>query len=208
MRRALALLVLIVVTTTGCSVSVNTGKGAEAGHRPTAPTNAVGVEVWDLRSPPTVEDVKMPDGQDYVGYSTRTARPILVRLPEGHELSIDATLVTFDNLPGPSAAPGKTPRAPTGMDFRTAVLDLDDATKVLRRSISALGVEDPSTQKWLREIDQRPRSGASADLPIQGGGGGVDLGYLNIGVGASYDPMSDRAIVKFRANWGTARDPG
>ncbi len=147
-RRVIAMVLIGLLTTTGCTVSFNGDdkdpSGKETPHA-AAPTDDNGVEVWDLRTPPSADDVGLRADKDYVGYETRKPRRVRFLLPEDHELTIDATLVVFDRVMHKDPA---DPTRPTGMDFRMAPMPLETAYKVMSTSLKAFGLGTEPVDTW------------------------------------------------------------
>ena len=199
MRRTIAAIMTVLLVSAGCSVRFNGDPGPDARRTPhaTAPTDAGGVEVWDLRTRPTAQDVGMPDSKDYVAYETRKPRRVRFLLPEGRKLTIDATLVVFDRV----TVPATTDRTVvTGIDFRMAPMRLETAYKVMGVSLKAFGLDTKPVEEWRTEIANRPTKGSLASLRIEGGGN-TRIGYLTIGVGGVFDPLDkDLATIKYRVN--------
>lgn len=139
-KPVIAMMLIGLLTTTGCTVSFNGDQHTGRGKIPhaKAPVNEDGVEVWDLRTPPSAQDVGMPDNEDYVGYETDDPRRVRFLLPEDRQLTIDATLVVFDRVMHKDPA---DPTRPTGMDFRMRPMPLDKASAVMGRSLKAFGLD-------------------------------------------------------------------
>lgn len=196
-RRAISMMVLGLLMTTGCTVSFNGDKDNDKTPHAKAPTNDAGVEVWDLRTPPSASDVGLRD-KDYVGYETREPRKVQFLLPDDRELTIDATLVVFDRVMYKDPA---DPTRPTGMDFRMAPMPLDEAYEVMGRSLKAFGLDTAPVDQWRNDIENRPTSGVEANHRVEGGGN-TTIGYLNIGVGGVFDPVNQdgSAIIKYHVN--------
>lgn len=201
-RRALvAGLALGLMTTMGCTVTVN--ENSKDPKSPTAPTNADGVEQWDLRSRPTAKDVGMTKDEDVVVFETglKDPRPVVMLLPQQRTLRVEkVVLVTFDRI-GPPRGMEDTPD-PTAMDFRTGPLPLDEADALMRKSLTSFGMSTRPVDDWRAKIDNRPSSGLESQMRIEGGGN-TDIGYLDIGVGGVFNPLNenDTAIVKFHVNF-------
>lgn len=199
-RRVIAIMLIGLLTTTGCTVSFN-GDNEDGDKTPhaTAPTDDDGVEVWDLRTRPTAQDVGMPDDKNYVAYETDEPRTVRFLLPQDKVLETKLYLVVFDRVTVP-ATTDKT--VVTGVDFRANTMPLEDAYVVMADSLKAFGLDTKPVDEWRSEIENRPTSGPSANLRIEGGANTV-LGYLDIGVGGVYNPINgdDTAIIKYRINF-------
>lgn len=200
-RRVIAMVLIGLLTTTGCTVSFNGDdkdpSGKETPHA-AAPTDDNGVEVWDLRTPPSADDVGLRADKDYVGYETRKPRRVRFLLPEDHELTIDATLVVFDRVMHKDPA---DPTRPTGMDFRMAPMPLETAYKVMSTSLKAFGLGTEPVDTWRQDIENKPTSGVESNRRIEGGGN-TKIGYLTVGVGGVFDPVNrdGSAIIKYHIN--------
>jgi len=203
-RRALvAGLALGLMTTMGCTVTVNEDSKDPKSATPKAPTNADGVEQWDLRSRPTAEDVGMTNDKDVVFFETGPGdpRPVVVLLPQQRTLRVEkVSLVTFDRI-GPSPGMKDTPD-PTAMDFRSGPLPLDEAYALMRKSLTSFGMSTRPVDDWRAKIDNRPSSGPESQMRIEGGGN-TDIGYLDIGVGGVQNPINenDTAVINFHVNF-------
>jgi hypothetical protein len=199
-RRLIAMVMIGLLTTTGCTVSFN-GDNDTGGHKTphaTAPTDADGVEVWDLRTRPTAQDVGMPTNKDYVAYETRKPRTVRLLLPQGKVLETKLYLVVFDRITAPAT---KDKTVVTGMDFHAAPMPLDDAYEVMGDSLKAFSLDTSAVDQWRAKIEGQPATGPSVNLRIEGGGN-TELGYLGIGVEGSYDPIDgDLATISYRANF-------
>ncbi len=200
-RRVIVMMLIGLLTTTGCTVSFNgDDKDTDGEKTPhaTAPTDADGIEEWDLRTRPTAQDVGMPDSKNYVAYETDEPRTVRFLLPKGKVLETKLYLVVFDRVTVP-ATTDKT--VVTGMDLHTAPMPLDDAYTVMADSLKAFGLDPEPADEWRTKIENRPTSGPSADRRIEGGGNTV-LGYLDIGVGGTYDPVDgDVTTISYRSNF-------
>lgn len=198
-RRVIVMMLIGLLTTTGCTVSFNgdTDNGHETPHA-TAPTDDDGVEEWDLRTPPSAAEVGLRSDKDYVGFETRKPRRVRFLLPEDRELTVDAVLVVFDRVMYKDPA---DPTRPTGMDFRMRSIPLDTAYEVMGESLEAFGLDTSAVDEWRNKIETRPTSGPSADRRIEGGGN-TTIGYLNIGVGGVYDPVDgdESVTIKWHVN--------
>lgn len=164
-----------------------------------APTDDDGVEVWDLRTRPTAQDVGMPDSKDYVAYESDEPRTVRFLLPDDKVLETELYLVVFDRVTVP-ATTDKT--VVTGVDFRAKTMPLDDAYVVMGDSLRAFGLDTSTVDAWRAKIEGRPTDGPSATLRVEGGAN-TELGYLGIGVGGVYNPVNgdDTAIIKYRINF-------
>lgn len=197
--KSVALIVMLLITM-GCNAFAN-----DDGRQPTmaAPTNAAGVESWDLRERPTRAEVGMPEGEDFVGYSDlANPRPIEVLLPEGRTLDIaDVTMVTFDRITTRKEALSQGD-GPIAMDFRPEQLPLDEAEQHLADALKAIGADPAAAARWRKDVDNRPTTGLETDQRIEGGGN-ARVGYLTIGVGAVFNPIAEsgKATLKYHVNF-------
>lgn len=178
-------------------MSFNGDTGDKTPHA-TAPTDDDGVEVWDLRTPPSASDVGLRDDKDYVAYETKEPRRVRFLLPEDRELTVDASLVVFDRVMYEDPA---DPTRPTGMDFRMLPIPLDEAYQVMGRSLKAFGLSTQPVDQWRQDIENRPSSGVESNLRVEGGGN-TTIGYLTIGVGGVFNPINenDTATIKYHVN--------
>ena len=174
-----------MLLTTACTVTSNGAHDAGRTPHPAAPTDANGVEVWDLRTPPSASDVGMHTDRDHVAYETDEPRRVRFLLPEGKELDTTIYLLIFQRITHQDPT---DPTRPTGIDLDTKAMPLDRADAVMRDALTSFGLGTSAVDAWRREIAERPRSGTSADLGIKGGGN-TRIGYLSIGVGGEFDPF-------------------
>ena len=199
-KRAFSTALLGLLMTTGCAVTFS-GHADTDGKTPhaKAPVDKDGVEVWDLRTPPSTSDVGMRSDKNYVAYESRKPRRVRFLLPENRELRIDASLVVFDRVMYKDPA---DPTRPTGMDFRMKPIPLDQAYKVMGRSLKAFGLDTAQVDQWRQDIENRPSSGVESNLRVEGGGN-TTIGYLDIGVGGVYNPIGgdNLATIKYHANF-------
>ncbi|KAA1398057.1 hypothetical protein [Aeromicrobium ginsengisoli] len=196
--RCAVLAVLGLLLTTACTVSFGGDKDPSTAPQATAPTDAKGVEVWDLRTPPSAADVGMRADKDHVAYETRKPRRVRFLLPQGKVLETDIYLLVFERIMHEDPA---DPTRPTGMDFDTKAMPLDTAYSVMHDGLTSLGLSTSPVDEWRAKIEGRPSSGPSADLTIEGGGNTV-LGYLDIGVGGIYQPLDgdDSVTIQYHVN--------
>ena len=192
----MALLGLLL--TTACAVSFDGDVNPHKTPHPTASTDAKGVEVWDLRTPPSASDVGMRADQDHVAYETRKPRRVRFLLPEGRVLETEIHLLIFERITHQDPA---DPSRPTGMDFDTTAMPLDAAYSVMRDGLTSLGLDTSPVDQWRTKIEKRPKSGAQANFGIEGGAN-TKIGYLSIGVGGEFDPFDgdSSAHISYHVN--------
>ena len=200
-KRVISMMLIALLTTTGCTVSFNgdTDTGHDKTPHAKAPTDDNGVEVWDLRTRPTAQDVGMPTSEDYVAYGTDEPRTVRFLLPEGKVLETKLYLLVFDRVTAP-ATTDKT--VVTGMDFHARSMPAKDAYKVMGRSLKAFGLGTAPVDQWRQEIENRPTDGYRANMPIEGGDGAT-IGYLDIGVTGDYNPVDgdNTASLRYRIDF-------
>ena len=85
-RCAAGLALLGPLMTTGCTVSFNGEVNPDKTPHAKDPVDKDGVELWDLRRPPSAADVGMPADEDSVAYETRKSRRVRFLLPKGKVL--------------------------------------------------------------------------------------------------------------------------
>jgi len=173
-----------LLLTTACTVDFNGPDDHVKTPHATAPTDADGVEVWDLRTRPSAADVGMTADKDYIAYETDEPRRVRFLLPQGKELDTEIYLLIFQRIAHEDPA---DPTRPTGIDFDTKAMPLDTADAVMRDGLTALGLGTSPVEAWRTKIEERPTSGAEANSGIEGGGN-TKIGYLSIGVGGEFDP--------------------
>jgi len=197
-RRAAAMASLALLLTTACTVSVDGDKDPGKTPHATAPTDAKGVEVWDLRTLPSASDVGMRADEDHVTYETRKPRRVRFLLPEGKGLETRIYLLIFERIMHKDPA---DPTRPTGIDFDTKPMPLDAAYSVMRDGLTSFGLDASPVDDWRTKIERRPSTGPSADLTIEGGGNTV-VGYLDIGVGGIFQPLDgdDSVTIQYHVN--------
>ena len=198
-RCAAVTALLGLLLTTACTVSFNGDKDPSKTPHATAPVGKDGVEVWDLRTPPSAVDVGMRSDKDLVGYQTDDARRVRLLLPGDRVLETKVYLVAFDRIAHQDTA---DPTRPTGMDLHTGSMPLNTAYRVMGASLEAFGLDTSPVSAWRAKIQGRPKSGPSANLRIEGGDNTV-IGYLDIGVGGVYDPFDgdDSVNILYHVNF-------
>src|SRR5690625_3894799 len=87
-------------------------------------------QTWDLREPPTREQVGMKN-DDTVIFETDAPRTVTLRLPEDTSLTLPLTLLTFDNY---GRDPSGDNQNPTGLDGKTDRVPLDETVELDRKS--------------------------------------------------------------------------
>ncbi|KRC64188.1 hypothetical protein ASE12_05060 [Aeromicrobium sp. Root236] len=189
---------LAMLLTAACTVTFNGRHDAGRTPHPTAPTDANGVEVWDLRTPPSAADVGMRADEKSVVYETDEPRRVRFLLPEGKELKTKIYLLIFQRIAHEDPA---DPTRPTGIDFDTRAMPLDTADGVMRDALTSFGLGTSAVDTWRTKIEERPKSGAEADFDIEGGGN-TKIGYLSIGVGGNFDPVDghNSAHITYHVN--------
>jgi hypothetical protein len=196
----------VVLCLGGCRV--------ESGSRQPASTKVTqvldsGQGRFDLTGPPSRDEAGMAAGRPDVTYQREDHKPfhVLVLLPEGRQIDVDARLVTFD------AWAEADPRAasPTTMDIHCYAATLDAGRDHLLAVARQFGFETKVVADWYDEAkNPRPvQAPATARTPWLG----ANVGYLRLEVQGSYKPPvdtpeSDQTVVHYLLTWGASPKPG
>src|SRR5699024_11224353 len=92
-------------------------------------------QTWDLREPPTREQVGMKN-DDTVIFETDAPRTVTLRLPEDASLTLPLTLLTFDSY---GAGPSED-ADPVDLDGKTDRVPLDETVELYRSTLDQLNM--------------------------------------------------------------------
>lgn len=181
----------------GCTVTSNiTDEPAEPAA---ARTVEDGVEVWDLREPPTAADVGIQPGEKTSDFQTGVPRRIRLLLPEGFELETVGPLLGFDNYGHPHRKLDHPERlgswTPSTMFVKSAPLEPNAAYEGFKRDLAAVGLPPDAAETWLAEMRSAPTAGPGVG-PIQVRDF-AEVGYLEVAVLASYSPVGDTTVLSW-----------
>lgn len=192
------MLLLVAVLLTGC-----VGMEIEKSPAPVAPTNADGVETWDLRTRPTAEYVGMEQGRNTVSYGSRDPRQIVLLLPQDVDWELsDVRLVVFEG-PYSREQDGLAPD-PDGVAIKRPVMSLSRAAEQFRADVATLSMSATHVSDWLERVRGRDRGAAS---PVRANHV-TQVGDYEVTVTATYRPsreQGDRATVSVRLNFRAGR---
>src|SRR5699024_9887745 len=117
---------IVLVSATGCTLTPGTNSDDDDASP----------QSWDLREPPTREQVGMKDDEDdvFALYDTDEPHQVDLKLPENTTLTLPLTLLTFNS---PRLAPSD-PQPPTSLDGKTDRVPLDETVELYRSTLDQL----------------------------------------------------------------------
>lgn len=149
---------------------------------------------WDLTSPPTRSEVGLTDGESTVIYqdSPSDSQTIIVRLPEGAVLQVQANLVSF------SAIGTRAPLTadPTVMDIWAGPLELDDARAEFVRAVITLDQATAPVDDWYRNALAADGADRVESTWVRG-----RFGYLTVEAQGRYSALNETARVAYVLTW-------
>lgn len=190
MIRRLLLIVLALVLLPACvAVKINDNDQGEPKPRPTARSQSGGVEVWNLQDAPSRAAFGIPEDEVAGIYETQQPRTVRLELPDAVTLTVEATLVTFEQF-------GDTGRFTVGI--RTAQLKPDVLVATYRDVLEQLSVSTAVADTLAAEIAGAPRDQTER---INVGSDTVTLGDLRIGAQAGLAPIAGSGRVIIGGSW-------
>ncbi|GAA3528744.1 hypothetical protein GCM10022234_27540 [Aeromicrobium panaciterrae] len=158
---------------------------------PTARTSVDGVEVWDLTGTPTATSFGIPEDKAAGVYETQKPRTVRFILPEGAELTVEATLVTFERF-------GEGDAAHFTFAIRTAQLEPDALVTDYRDILVQLKVSTDAADKLAAEIASAPDDQTER---VDVGSDEVTLDGLAIGAQAGLAPIAGSGRIIIGGSW-------
>src|SRR5699024_11074201 len=152
---------------------------------------------WDLREPPTREQVGMKN-DDTVIFETDAPRTVTLRLPEDTSLTLPLTLLTFDSY---GRNPSGDNQNPTGLDGKTDRVPLDETVELYRSTLDQLHmgtdtIADFQKQASAADGAQHPAKRITSQ-PLT-----KCVGYIEIQLHAEYEPDNQVGFIQFSGAWG------
>ncbi|GAA2666774.1 hypothetical protein GCM10010400_29310 [Streptomyces aculeolatus] len=177
----------VALVAAGCEITVN--HDSDTAELPPAATQSNGTEVWDLRHPPTADQIGIDSGSDTAIYETRPSRRLLLRLPEGTRLRLSARYLAFSSIADEDGEP-------VNVDVKTATKPLGDTVETYRSILKQLGLPTAAIAQFREAA--RAASGTESVHSDRISG---QYGDLDIGVVASYSPHSETGRIAVIGNW-------
>ena len=190
MRRLL--LVLIALSSlTACNGANMNDNDPDDKPMPTARSEAGGIEVWDLTGAPSAEAFGIPDDKAAGIYETQQPRTVRFVLPDGVELTVESTLVTFERF-------GEGDDARYTFGIRTAQLEPDALVSTYRDVLGQLQVPTDVADKLAAEIAGAPKDQTEHIIV---GSAEASSGDLKIGAQADIAPIAGSGPVIIGGSW-------
>jgi len=189
-RTMLTIVVAIVlVSATGCTLTPGTNSDDDDASP----------QSWDLREPPTREQVGMKDDEDdvFALYDTDEPHQVDLKLPENTTLTLPLTLLTFNS---PGLAPSD-PQPPTSLDGKTDRVPLDETVELYRSTLDQLNmgtdtIADFQKQASAADGAQHPAKRITSQRVEK------KYGYMRLQVLAQYEPDTQVGYIKISGVWG------
>lgn len=187
MRLGARLLIgLVLLTPTqGCDTNVTTSNSTDA-------TSACDPRSYDLRRPPSRDDLGMPAGESVLDVSCDEGFDLSLALPEDAATSLTARRVNADSYGSGSVESGE----PTTMDVHSVGLDTDAALQTARRVAGDLGMDAAPLARWRAEVEAR--GGDNVDSPFLR----TKLDYLTAELQVQHLAASGTSYVHLILTWG------
>src|SRR5699024_1479925 len=179
-------LALALTCTSGCAAHPN--KNADA--------KDVFPQSWDLREPPTREQVGMKDDATVI-FETDAPRTVTLRLPEDASLTLPLTLLTFDSY---GAGPSED-ADPVDLDGKTDRVPLDETVKLYRSTLDELNMDTDTIADFQKQASaangaQHPAKRITSQRVEK------KYGYMRLQVLAQYEPDTQVGYIKISGVWG------
>jgi len=179
---------IVLVSATGCTLTPGTNSDDDDASP----------QSWDLREPPTREQVGMKNDEDdvFALYDTDEPHQVSLKLPKNTTLTLPLTLLTFNS---PGLAPSD-PQPPTSLDEKTDRVPLDEAVELYRSTLDQLNmgtdtIADFQKQASAADGAQHPAKRISSNIVRK------RIGYLQVEVVAQYEPNTQVGYVKLMGTW-------
>src|SRR5699024_3369753 len=187
----LAIVVAIVlVSATGCTLTPGTNSDDDDASP----------QSWDLREPPSREQVGMKNDEDdvFALYDTDEPHQVSLKLPKNTTLTLPLTLLTFDSYgrhpssdnQHPASLDGKTDRVPLGETvelYRSTLDQLNMGTDTIadfqKQASAADGAQHPAKRITSQRVEKK-------------------YGYMRLQVLAQYEPDTQVGYIKISGVWG------
>lgn len=190
MRRLLLALIALPLLTACIGVNMNDNDPDDK-PTPTARSTVDGVEVWDLQAAPTATAFGISEDSISGIYETDEPRTVRFVFPGGTELTVDATLVSFERS-------GEGDAAHFYVGIRTAELEPDELVAAYRDVLEQLNVSTTAADQVAAEIAAAPDDQTER---ISVGSDAVTLGSLKLGAQAGMAPIAGSGRVIIGGSW-------
>ena len=189
MRRAVLTVAIVLMATLmqGCDMGSDSGTDGTS----TEGSDTCEDQSYDLTTPPTRDDLGMPEGESTMDVSCDGGFEVALTLPEDASTSFTVQRVNADSY----GADDSTTGDPTTMDFHSVALDPDQAVQVANGMCSDLGIESEPLRRWKLDIKTNPND--SVDSPFVR----TKLGYLTAELQLQYLPASGNSYLHLVLTW-------
>ncbi len=187
----LAAAAVAVALLSGCVTVRGPGDAHSGGPDPTARTVVDGVERWDLTGEPSTEAFGIPDDRMAGIYETDEPRPILLELPEGASVKVEARLVTFERTTGVDGDR-------FSLGIRGATVAPEELHRQLRALADQLDLPPAEVDIFIAEVTNAPPEQTER---VRYSSPSVTFGDLELGVAANVAPIAGSGRFTLGGAW-------
>ena len=183
--------VAIVALLAGCVTVRGAGDAGSDGPEPTARTVVDGVERWDLTGEPSTEALGIPEDSIAGIYETDEPRSILLELPEGASVELEARLVTFERTAGSDGDR-------FSLGIRGATVAPEELHRQLRSLADQLDLPPADVDIFIAEVTNSPPEQTER---VRYSSPSVTYGDLELGVAANVAPIAGSGRFTLGGAW-------
>lgn len=187
----LAATAVAVALLSGCVTVHSPGDAGSDGPDPTARAVVDGVEQWDLTGEPSTDAFGIPEDRMAGIYETDEPRPILLELPEGTSVQLEARLVTFERTAGSDGDR-------FSLGIRGATVAPEELHRQLRSLADQLDLPPAEVDIFIAEVTNAP---AEQTERVRYSSPSVTYGDLELGVAANVAPIADSGRFTLGGAW-------
>ncbi|WP_147918522.1 hypothetical protein [Ruania zhangjianzhongii] len=187
----LLLVITLLALLTGCFTVRDNRSTAPEGPEPTARTVVDGVETWDLTFEPSEEGFGIEGDSTAEIYETDEPRTIVLKLPGGESLRLDAQVIAFSRFSGAAGD-----RYTVGV--RGATVEPEDLGEQLRVLLEQLETSPDEVDEFIAEVNDAP---ADQTERVRFSSPRVTFGDLRLGVGANVAPIAEGGRFTLGGAW-------
>lgn len=180
-----------VALLSGCVTVHSPGDGDSDGPDPTARTVVDGVERWDLTGEPSTDAFGIPEDRIAGIYETDEPRPILLELPEGTSVQLEARLVSFERTTGSDGDR-------FSLGIRGATVAPEELHRQLRSLADQLDLPPAEVDIFIAEVTNAPSEQTER---VRYSSPSVTYGDLELGVAANVAPIADSGRFTLGGAW-------
>lgn len=194
LRQLLAIPVVmaaVLVGGTGCVTLRDDAPSHAGGPTPTARTTVDGDETWDLTGRPDDEAFGIEEDRRAAIYETDEPRTIVLELPEGASVRVEATLLAVERAQGSG-------RDRYGFSVRLGGLEPEALGHQIRAVLDQLGISADGVDDFVAEVSAAPDAQTER---IRYSSPSATFGTLSLGVSANVAPIAGSGRLILGGTW-------